>query len=612
MCRMVTFIISTLIFHIASVLTSPIVFPVTPQDDLIIPNDFCILPSDYGHQGSAKFIEDCDSLDQYEYLPLPGPSYQKYGTHPLVCCPKKIYKSDFICLPTDAWCPSFDNSENSNIYLPKENPITMASKTCYNTSIPDGKVLSECVPINRCTEILNSPDAPVTVIQPCGFDKEQSAMMICCPKELTTNPVDAAQKPRFPVGNILGREARPCEDKHEMCSRWKDNGGCALDQDFVISELGGNGRVTSGDMFGFMEAACPASCGWCGEKGCIDEHSNCKQWSRAGMCVLNPFVMAHMCRESCGVCGFLSAGNNEDQVKNDHSYTDFSKQDFHCGQFDLLSEINGKAEDKQSANQKNEHNNNVFCGATMISDRWAVTAAHCYENDMNIFTGGQRQVRVNTIRQNTENKEIIEIKRRFLHPLYTSPSLYNDIAVLELGRRVEYDFAVFGDSPSCLDQGIDVEGSLASIQGFALNNVNLLENNVTIISNEMCQDLLNYNKTTNPDVREETTKDLPQGLNSGILCAQGSCVSCGEEDSENKTFEVNAGGPLTVIDNRQRSTLVGIGSGGVQDEDRKGFTGWFTRVRLHVKWIQCIIKTSKMNKSMADIQRICKKTTNKI
>ena len=87
---------------------------------------------------------------------------------------------------------------------------------------------------------------------------------------------------------------------------------------------------------------------------------------------------------------------------------------------------------------------------------------------------------------------------------------------------------------------------------------------ITIISNELCQDLMNYNITNNPDVREETIKDLPDGLNSGILCATGSCVSCGDEDPRNKTFKVDAGGPLTLLDKRQRTTLVGIGSGGVQ------------------------------------------------
>ena len=56
-------------------------------------------------------------------------------------------------------------------------------------------------------------------------------------------------------------------------------------------------------------------------------------------------------------------------------------------------------------------------------------------------------------RENTPYKSPIEIKRLFRNPLYKFPSLYNDIAVIELGRRIEYDFDKFGDSPACMDQG---------------------------------------------------------------------------------------------------------------------------------------------------------------
>ena len=114
---------------------------------------------------------------------------------------------------------------------------------------------------------------------------------------------------------------------------------------------------------------------------------------------------------------------------------------------------------------------------------------------------------------------------------------------------------------------------------------------ITIISNELCQYLMNYNITNNPDVREEITKDLPEGLNSDILCATGSCVSCWDEDPRNKIFKVNEGGQLTLLDKRERSTLVGIRSGGEQDKDRKGFTGWFT---------------------IAEIENYCLKTNNNL
>merc|ERR1719186_2126160 len=159
---------------------SPIRFPVDQRifTNPMIPKDFCILPPDYGTQGTVKFIAECDSLDQYTYLPIPGQVYQKFGTHPVVCWPKKIYKDDFICFPSDAWCPIYKKVEynipeifkNSSIIPEYDTPtygkpmtskvIKMADRTCSNTSIEDGKVLSNCVTINRCSQLLKYPNAP--------------------------------------------------------------------------------------------------------------------------------------------------------------------------------------------------------------------------------------------------------------------------------------------------------------------------------------------------------------------------------------------------------------------------------------------------------------------
>ena len=45
--------------------------------------------------------------------------------------------------------------------------------------------------------------------------------------------------------------------------------------------------------------------------GCYDEHERCQEWARAGLCALQGYFMAHTCRESCGVCGFLAPDNKE-------------------------------------------------------------------------------------------------------------------------------------------------------------------------------------------------------------------------------------------------------------------------------------------------------------
>ena len=77
----------------------------------------------------------------------------------------------------------------------------------------------------------------------------------------------------------------------------------------------------------------------------------------------------------------------------------------------------------------------LFCGGTIIADRWAVSAAHCYDNYE--IEDKKRVVRV---RLGTPFEETVEIRKVYRHPDYRYPRLYNDVAVLELGRRIEYDF----------------------------------------------------------------------------------------------------------------------------------------------------------------------------
>ena len=38
------------------------------------------------------------------------------------------------------------------------------------------------------------------------------------------------------------------------------------------------------------------------------------------------------------------------------------------------------------------------------------------------------------------NRELLEMKKVYTHPNYKYPSLYDDIAVVELGRRIVYDY----------------------------------------------------------------------------------------------------------------------------------------------------------------------------
>ena len=49
----------------------------------------------------------------------------------------------------------------------------------------------------------------------------------------------------------------------------------------------------------------------------------------------------------------------------------------------------------------------------------------------------------------------------------------------------------------------------------------LLEANVTVISNELCKEYLDYNGTKKAQVKKQVQNALKNGLNYGLFCAQG-------------------------------------------------------------------------------------------
>ena len=137
----------------------------------------------------------------------------------------------------------------------------------------------------------------------------------------------------------------------------------------------------------------------------------------------------------------------------------------------------------------------------MIADRWALTAAHCFDDFKNGLSDVPKRSNVITIRDNTNNLELVEVRRVYKHPNYEYPILYNDIALVELGRRVEYNYEKFGDTPACINQGLEDILRTATVQGHGLTETGtrgrLLETNITVISNPQCKHTLEYNSTDN-------------------------------------------------------------------------------------------------------------------
>ena len=177
-----------------------------------------------------------------------------------------------------------------------------------------------------------------------------------------------------------------------------------------------------------------------------------------------------------------------------------------------------------------------------------------------------------------------------------------------MNSRSSNYFLQYGDTPVCL--GLDTQeknyaGSIATLQGYGETENgtrgDLLEANVTVITNEACKELLQFNATKKSKVRLDGGAALPAGL-EGLFCAQGIY--------KNGVFsgpcKGDAGGPLTTVD-KDKDTLIGIISGGVGCG--KGVPSWYTRVSHHEKWFRCIIEMSrKLNNNQKKVEEACRES----
>ena len=161
----------------------------------------------------------------------------------------------------------------------------------------------------------------------------------------------------------------------------------------------------------------------------------------------------------------------------------------------------------------------VWCGATLISDQWIMTAAHCTDgssaSDIDVIIGDHDyDIETETMSLRLPVAEIVN------HEDYDTSTLNNDFALLKLAEPIDFD-AYPHIRPACLpeDDSNDYFGYQAIVSGWGTTSSggdvsNYLQYvDVNILSNDMCKNDYGYS---------------PDQITDHMLCAN---VEGGGKDS---------------------------------------------------------------------------------
>ncbi|CAG2115618.1 unnamed protein product [Medioppia subpectinata] len=219
-----------------------------------------------------------------------------------------------------------------------------------------------------------------------------------------------------------------------------------------------------------------------------------------------------------------------------------------------------------------------FCGGTLISNQYVVSAAHCFRNrrpDQLVVRLGAHDFSVLPVERDARDFQISWVK---MHPRWQGVDTGDyDIALIKLTPNVVFSRSVM---PICLPPWRTrptYAGELATVAGWGRTRFNgyqserLMQVEVQVWNNSACNQAL-----------------APKGykVTPGMMCA-------GDPKGGKDSCNGDSGGPLMIQESTdERWLLVGVVSWGVGCA-QPNTPGVYTRVNEYVEWIRNTIQIPK-------------------
>lgn len=216
------------------------------------------------------------------------------------------------------------------------------------------------------------------------------------------------------------------------------------------------------------------------------------------------------------------------------------------------------------------------CGATVVTDRWLMTAGHCICSVFDEFYKTKQLSVVVGYTDMSIKDENQPLSKIIPHPEYRCSRKPNDLALLKTVRQLIWSREL---RPACLPQpqSDDFSGTLATVAGWGFTDEDrskgarpniLQKTEVTVVTNNECNQ---WYQSQGSKVKIQSTQ----------LCA-------GYENGGRDSCWADSGGPLMIRDDQRHVMVVGVVSTG-SGCARPRMPGVYTRVSRYTNWISDMV-----------------------